>query len=140
MWTNDNTEETKLHLAALESYSTGKITPLLKEELKYYIQTRRLSEGKNELVVDFDTVPKKSQKLRPDEVARLERRREQNRRASEKFRSKKKTEVQNLQKIYQQLEQRNKELLRELGNLQAERDALYERVMKVLQKNSTKTD
>ncbi|XP_045188024.1 uncharacterized protein LOC123545780 isoform X2 [Mercenaria mercenaria] len=138
MLTNDNTEETKLHLAALESYSTGKITPLLKEELKYYIQSRRLSEGKNELVVDFNTVPKKSQ-LRPEEVARLERRREQNRRASEKFRGKKKTELQNLQKVCQHLEKRNKELLREVGNLQAERDAMYERVMKVLQMHDVKT-
>lgn len=61
MWSDDIYEETKLHLAALEAYNTGKITPLLKEELKYYIQTRRLSEGKNELVVDFNVIPKKSQ-------------------------------------------------------------------------------
>lgn len=61
MWADDNTEETKLHLAALESFNTGKITPLLKEELKYYIQTRRLSEGKNELVIENNTVPKNPQ-------------------------------------------------------------------------------
>jgi hypothetical protein len=59
MWTNNNREETKLHLAEMESYSTGKITPLSKEELKYYIQTRRLSEGKNELVVEFNKEFKK---------------------------------------------------------------------------------
>ena len=60
MWKSYTREEVKLHLAALESYNTGKITPLLKEELKYYIQTRRLSEGKKELVVDFSPVHKKS--------------------------------------------------------------------------------
>lgn len=61
MWSDEEEEETRLHLAALEAYNTGTITPLLKEELKYYIQSRRLSEGKNELVVDFNVIPNKSQ-------------------------------------------------------------------------------
>ncbi|KAK3606658.1 hypothetical protein CHS0354_037546 [Potamilus streckersoni] len=46
-------EECKLFLAALESYKTGKMTPLLKEELKYQIQSRRLSEGRDELTLDL---------------------------------------------------------------------------------------
>ena len=49
-------ENLKLYLAAVESYRTGCLTPILKEELKYHIQSRRLSEGKDEMVVDFNQV------------------------------------------------------------------------------------
>ncbi|XP_060591383.1 uncharacterized protein LOC132746295 [Ruditapes philippinarum] len=138
MWTNNSREETKLHLAETESYSTGKIKPLLKEELKYYIQTRRMSEGKNELVVEFNKEFKKDRicltiyKLRPNEVVKLKRRREQNRKASEKFRVKKKTELQTLQLLCQKLQQRNDELMKEVADLEAERDAWYCRLLESL--------
>lgn len=52
MWKNEQEEDAKLCIAALQSLRTGRITPLLKEELKYHIQSRRMSEGKSELVLD----------------------------------------------------------------------------------------
>ena len=40
--------------ATLTALETGEITPLVKEELKYTIQSRRLAEGKSELEVKFE--------------------------------------------------------------------------------------
>ena len=56
MMKTDEAEDLKLYLAAMESYRTGSLTPILKEELKYHIQSRRMSEGKDEMVVEFDQV------------------------------------------------------------------------------------
>lgn len=64
MWDTDTCEQSgdaQLFIAALESFQTGKLTPLLKEELRCQIQSRRLSEGKDELVVSFDSDPKPPQ-------------------------------------------------------------------------------
>ena len=47
-------EGLKLRRAVLESLETGRLTPILKEELKYCIQTRRLAQGKTELVLSED--------------------------------------------------------------------------------------
>ena len=41
--------------ATVESLHTGRLTPLIKEELRCRIQSRRLSEGKDELRVQFDS-------------------------------------------------------------------------------------
>lgn len=54
MMKKDISENLKLCLAAMESYRTGSLTPILKEELKYRIQSRRLSEGKDEMIVKFN--------------------------------------------------------------------------------------
>ena len=60
MMKTDTAEDLKLYLAAMESYQTGSLTPILKEELKYHIQSRRMSEGKDEMIVEFDQgVPRK---------------------------------------------------------------------------------
>ncbi|KAL4238492.1 Cyclic AMP-dependent transcription factor ATF-3 [Mactra antiquata] len=128
MFSVDDIDEAKLHIAALEAYSTGNITPILKEELKYYIQSRRLSEGKNELVVDFNqnTHIKKETILRPDEIERLERRKAQNRRASAKFRMKKKSEIERLEQTCADLQTRNKELSDEIKHLTEERNKFYQ--------------
>jgi len=55
MWTNEPEETAKLYNAALESLQTGRMMPLLKEELKYHIQYRRMSEGKDELILAAET-------------------------------------------------------------------------------------
>nr|KAG5710732.1 hypothetical protein BaRGS_035134 [Batillaria attramentaria] len=41
--------------ATVESLHTGRLTPLIKEELRCRIQSRRLSEGKDELTVQFES-------------------------------------------------------------------------------------
>ncbi|XP_070181749.1 uncharacterized protein [Littorina saxatilis] len=47
--------DTALLKATVESLNTGRLTPLIKEELRCRIQSRRLSEGKDELMVQFDS-------------------------------------------------------------------------------------
>ncbi|KAL8580788.1 hypothetical protein ACOMHN_018460 [Nucella lapillus] len=44
-----------LFKATVESLHTGRLTPLIKEELRCRIQSRRLSEGKEELRVQFES-------------------------------------------------------------------------------------
>ena len=39
--------------ATLVALETGNLSPLVKEELKYTIQSRRLAKGQTELAVDF---------------------------------------------------------------------------------------
>ena len=43
--------------ATVESLCSGRLTPLIKEELKCRIQSRRLSEGKDELVLQTHSPP-----------------------------------------------------------------------------------
>jgi len=43
----------KLKDASFLAMESGRLTPLIKEELWTKIQARRLSEGKDELTVDF---------------------------------------------------------------------------------------
>lgn len=57
----DALENLKLLLAAVVSFRTGSITPILKEELKYSIQCRRLSEGKDELFIEFEQLQTRKQ-------------------------------------------------------------------------------
>lgn len=44
-----------LLVAHRQSIESGSLTPLLKQELRYKIQARRLTEGKDELSVNFDS-------------------------------------------------------------------------------------
>ncbi|KAL5009337.1 hypothetical protein ScPMuIL_014918 [Solemya velum] len=83
--------DAKLAKAYKEAKKIGKLTPLLKEELKCRIQARRHSEGKGELLVKFEEPAfKPESEMSPESLVRLEKRREQNRRASMKLRNKKK--------------------------------------------------
>ncbi|KAK3606659.1 hypothetical protein CHS0354_037547 [Potamilus streckersoni] len=121
-------EECKLFLAALESYKTGKMTPLLKEELKYQIQSRRLSEGRNELTLDLQadmTIHDQLEhQLRPEEIERIETRKEQNRNAAQKLRMKRKLEKDLVLKEYVELKKRNSVLREEIKRLSSEKEMM----------------
>ncbi|ESO90091.1 hypothetical protein LOTGIDRAFT_164395 [Lottia gigantea] len=117
-------QDPSLRRATYASLETGQLTPLLKEELKCRIQSRRLSEGKEELLVDF-TSPSKFQP-RPDEIEKLNKRREQNRRAARKFRQKKRKDGDNLMKESEKLESDNTSLQEEIAKLYEERKKLEE--------------
>ncbi|KAK3093254.1 hypothetical protein FSP39_013285 [Pinctada imbricata] len=112
----------KILEATKMALETGELTPLVKEELKYTIQTRRLAEGKEELQVQFEN-PINSE-LRPDEVEKVVRRREQNRQAAQRFRQRQKSRGDELQKKNQKLLSENLRLRREIQTLQTERDRL----------------
>ncbi|KAK3092841.1 hypothetical protein FSP39_007807 [Pinctada imbricata] len=121
----DNTtlkQNEKILEATKMALETGELTPLVKEELKYTIQTRRLAEGKEELQVQFEDPI--NLELRPDEVEKVERRRTQNRLAAQRFRQKQKSRGDELQEKNQKLLSENLRLRREIQTLQTERDRL----------------
>ena len=52
--TNFTPKDDKIFEAVNEALNSGSLTPLIKEELKCSIQSRRLKEGKRELTVAFE--------------------------------------------------------------------------------------
>ncbi|RUS79361.1 hypothetical protein EGW08_012882 [Elysia chlorotica] len=110
--------------AALEAYQSGQITPLLKHELKWVIQLRRLSLGKDEMEVSFD--PPTVAQMSDAEVTRAERRRKQNRIAARKFRQKRKSVEEQLVQTIQALKETNSSLEQKAEQLRGEKQALME--------------
>ncbi|XP_071079301.1 cyclic AMP-dependent transcription factor ATF-3-like [Haliotis cracherodii] len=114
----------KMVAATLAAIETGSITPLVKEELKCAILTRRFVEGKEDIQIEF-TVPEKKV-LTEEEEERATVRREQNRMAARRFRKKQKDTAEVLLKKTQRLESSNTKMRSELLRLQQERDRLKE--------------
>ncbi|ELU03491.1 hypothetical protein CAPTEDRAFT_221193 [Capitella teleta] len=109
-------------MATLSAVSTGTITPLVKEELRCTIQQKRLSEGKEELMVDFDE--REPCELSNADKERKLRRKERNRIAAQKCRSKRRQQADILQAETAELEDRNQFLQDEISKLEEERDRL----------------
>lgn len=112
--------------AALAALGTEDMTPLVKEELKLTIQSRRLASGKGELRVNFE--PPTQSELTEEERVKVDRRREQNRMAAQRFRQKQKTLGDRVQKQVRGLETDNTRLRAELRLLREERDDLRRRL------------
>ena len=115
-------KDEKIFQAVNEALTTGSLTPLVKEELKCSIQSRRLKEGKSELKVAF-TGPK-TYELTPDEVVRVESRRVQNRVAAQRFRERQKLKGEELQRKCHKLESLNTQLRHEMRKLRQEKEEL----------------
>ncbi|XP_041355214.1 uncharacterized protein LOC121372761 [Gigantopelta aegis] len=114
----------ELLFAHEESQRSGSIIPLLKQELKCKIQSRRLTEGKEELSLTESTSSIQSTKLSAEEMERKRRRRDQNRRAAKTFRQKEKERIDHIQQEIEVLEQKNGLLRRKLSDLGNERNDL----------------
>ncbi|XP_061194527.1 transcription factor JunB-like [Saccostrea echinata] len=121
-----NSSQDSLMDAALVALDTGEMTPLVKEELKLTIQSRRLAAGMGELTVNFE--PPTQSELTEEEKEKVDRRREQNRLAAQRFRLKQKTTGERIQKKVRGLESDNTRLRAELRILQTERDELRKRL------------
>ena len=115
-------KDEKIFQAVNEALTTGSLTPLVKEELKYSIQSRRLKEGKSELEVAFPGP--KTYELTPDEVIRVESRRVQNRVAAQRFRERQKQRAEELQRKCHKLESFNTQLRHEMRKLRQEKEEL----------------
>lgn len=116
--------------ATKQVLETGSLTPLLKEELKYKIQSRRVAEGKRELKVEF--LPPSENKLTPEEEIKVQKRKLQNRVAAKKFRQKQKDVAFNLKKTIQSLESGKTRLRSEIKRLQNEKNELQQRLQQHL--------
>ncbi|XP_041353583.1 uncharacterized protein LOC121371623 [Gigantopelta aegis] len=112
----------RIKKALSDAMATNKATPLVKEELRLSILLKRMTEGKDEMVVKFN-MPKKYE-LTDDEVVKRDRRRRQNRDAARKFRQNKKMKASSLLEIVEKEECRKKELEEEMQELIAEKRTL----------------
>ncbi|XP_025105775.1 proto-oncogene c-Fos-like isoform X1 [Pomacea canaliculata] len=118
--------DTELAEAARMAYESGTITPLVKQELRLVIQTRRLSQGKDELRVAFSAPC--SHQLTPAEEAQRMRRKEQNRRAARRFRQNRKLRESVLEEEISNLEVKNAGLRDKIKELQQLKDLLLQHV------------
>ncbi|XP_064600780.1 uncharacterized protein LOC135466957 [Liolophura sinensis] len=120
--------------ATMTVLKTGKLTPLIKEELKCTIQNRRLARGQEELMVDL-TPSTHSHTLSPEEEASLDEkrkiRRERNRVAALKCRKKKREEQASLVEHCQMLEARNSELQQQLQQMEQEKNTILQALAEV---------
>ncbi|KAL1253938.1 hypothetical protein QQF64_016167 [Cirrhinus molitorella] len=106
--------------------------PLVKEELRYAIQNKRLSNGMSTLNTDracMNTerpaeLPVMKREVTPEEGDRKKRRRERNKIAAAKCRNKKKEKTDNLQKESEKLESINAELKAQIEELKNQKQQL----------------
>uniref|UniRef100_A0AAQ5ZK45 BZIP domain-containing protein n=2 Tax=Amphiprion TaxID=80969 RepID=A0AAQ5ZK45_AMPOC len=98
-------------------------TPIVKEELRLAIQTKRLSNG---LSADMssDGASSSSDRVTPEEHERRKRRRERNKIAAAKCRNKKKEKTECLQKESEKLESVNADLKAQIEELKQQKQQL----------------
>ncbi|XP_076463788.1 uncharacterized protein LOC143295964 isoform X2 [Babylonia areolata] len=109
-------EDQRLQAAAQAALQGGTSAPLVKEELRQCILLKRLQAGQPELKTDFPQPPK--YELTPAEKAKRERRKDQNRRAAQRCREKKKRQSCDVKKKYSITAQENQRLRAEVSKLQ----------------------
>ncbi|XP_069118034.1 uncharacterized protein [Argopecten irradians] len=102
------------------------VSPLLKAELKTRIRKRRQVEGKEEITQLF--VEPEPEKLTDEEEKRRIERREKNKLAAQKCRSKKRKVADSLEEETERLEEKQGRLKEEIQRLRDERDHLAELV------------
>uniref|UniRef100_A0A3Q3Q6J8 BZIP domain-containing protein n=1 Tax=Monopterus albus TaxID=43700 RepID=A0A3Q3Q6J8_MONAL len=98
-------------------------TPLVKEELRLAIQTKRLSNGLS-ADISSDGASSSSDRLTHEEHERRKRRRERNKIAAAKCRTKKKEKTESLQKESEKLESVNSELKAQIEELKQQKQQL----------------
>lgn len=106
-------------------------TPLVKEELRFAIQNKRLSNGLSAVMSDClsssserSTEPPVKKEATPEESERRKRRRERNKIAAAKCRNKKKEKTDGLQKESEKLESINAELKAQIEELKSQKQQL----------------
>ncbi|CAK8694981.1 uncharacterized protein LOC143447436 isoform X2 [Clavelina lepadiformis] len=99
------------------------IRPLIKEELRYTIQSKRMARGLPG-TVEIEYKAPRPDDVSPHTIEKRERRRERNKVAAAKCRFKKKIVSENLQEESEHLENINLQLKREIQRLQEERQKL----------------
>ncbi|XP_076443035.1 uncharacterized protein LOC143281672 [Babylonia areolata] len=126
----DMDRDDDLAKAEKQAMESGTITPLVKQELKLLIQSRRLSQGKEELKVGFKEPCQ--HKLTPEEEERRQRRKDQNRRAAKRFRQNKKVRESTLMEEIGMLEGKNDGLREKVTELQRVKDRLLKHIYRHL--------
>lgn len=131
-------EDYNLRKATNAVLETGQLTPIIKEELRLLIQSRRLQLGQDELTVTFSP-PNRDEKSFVD-PEKLTKRREQNRLAAKRFRLKWKTKYDNIYKEFEEQTKRNQELKFKVEKLTELRNKMQYSVMQLLEKKRRMND
>ncbi|XP_060083683.1 cyclic AMP-dependent transcription factor ATF-3-like [Ylistrum balloti] len=129
-------DDENLVKAIEESRRNQSTMPLIKQELRYTIQYRRMSSGQKELVLEEKT--KSEYKLTNDEVRKLHRRREQNRRSSIRCRRRRKEYGKDLEKTITELEVKYCDLQMEIKRLNLEKTRLKDLLKRHLKQSKCK--
>lgn len=125
----DEIDDDNLVKAIEESRRYQSPMPLIKQELRYTILVRRFSSGKDERIKEEEkSIPE--YKLRDEEVMKLYRRREQNRRSSVRCRQKRKEYGNQLEKSISELEEKHHSLQVDIKSLNDEKKHL-EKLLKM---------
>ncbi|XP_076441809.1 uncharacterized protein LOC143280915 [Babylonia areolata] len=121
---NNNNNNTSLpsRLRMLATEGSAGLQKLLKRELRMTIMAKRHARGQGELKVDFPEP--KVHELTLAELERRERRREQNRRAAQRCRRKKRMNQMSVIQNYEWIVTRNQTLEQELERLRQEKQQL----------------
>ncbi|XP_064600812.1 cyclic AMP-dependent transcription factor ATF-3-like [Liolophura sinensis] len=127
-----NVEDDRLMSAAEAARISGTLTPLIKEELWCVIQSRRLSQGCEELVINHQTDSPNHDIISMCDLKKRCSRMEQNRRAARKYRQKKKEEAHLIKQETTQLLTVNARLKAELAELQTEKQHLQRIILEHL--------
>ncbi|KAK2182738.1 hypothetical protein NP493_339g01005 [Ridgeia piscesae] len=114
----------KLAYAAVRALQDGNLTPIIKEELRLTIQSKRLKKGQDELSVTFREPSE--ERLTEDEAERRRTRRENNKLAAQKCRAKRRERAEALEREVDILESQNNELRDQILALERERNRLHE--------------
>ncbi|BFZ07554.1 hypothetical protein BsWGS_10593 [Bradybaena similaris] len=113
-------QDEKLVVATLATLNSGSASSLIKQDLKWIIQSRRKAEGKAELQVEFKKPVK--DELTSEELMKRARRRELNRLAARRSREKGQKRKDLLVEEIRKLQTENSELVSLLGDLTEERN------------------
>ncbi|RUS79356.1 hypothetical protein EGW08_012877 [Elysia chlorotica] len=122
---NTKNLDEKLVAATLATLNSGTASSLIKQDLKWIIQSRRKAEGKSELQVEFKK-PVKEEQLTSEEVVKRSRRRELNRLAARRSREKGQKRKDMLVEEIHKLQSHNSELLDALNNLTEQRNQIID--------------
>ncbi|CAL1529432.1 unnamed protein product, partial [Lymnaea stagnalis] len=118
-------QDEKLVVATLATLDSGNPSNLIKQDLKWIIQSRRKAEGKAELQVEFKK-PVKDEQLTSEELIKRARRRELNRLAARRSREKGQKRKDLLVEEIRKLQSQNSELINILGGLTEQRNSIIE--------------
>ncbi|XP_059145252.1 uncharacterized protein LOC131932354 [Physella acuta] len=117
-------QDEKLVVATLATLDSGNPSNLIKQDLKWIIQSRRKAEGKAELQVEFKKPVK--DELTSEELVKRARRRELNRLAARRSREKGQKRKDMLVEEIRKLQSQNSELINLLGGLTEQRNNIID--------------
>jgi len=119
-------DDVDLARATMTAMKTGKMTSLIKEELRCLIQSQRLSEGKDELDAKQLNEVQTEEELSATDEERRRQRRARNRIAAQKCRQRKRERTEELEGEVELLRQKKTCYDKEIKKLEAEKKKLMQ--------------